>query len=77
MVARDLINDVLALPTNERIELYDRLRESIRNDPALDPLSDELKRLLDDRHDDLMAHPGDESDWEDVHARALDLLKAR
>jgi hypothetical protein len=41
VVTKTLIESVIALPIAERLELLDRLRESLRNDPALAPLSDE------------------------------------
>jgi putative addiction module component (TIGR02574 family) len=69
MVAKNLIDSVIALPIAERLELLDRLRESVRNDPALEPLSDEDRRILDKRIDDFELDPTEGSSWAEVEGR--------
>ena len=75
MVAKNLLDDVLALPAADRMELYDRLGESLRNDPACFPISEEDKRILDERLADYEANPDEGSSWEEVEARILQNLK--
>ena len=77
MAGKTLLDVVLALPAAERVELYQRLRESLRNDPALEPTPIEDQRALDARLDDLAANPDAASPWEEVEARIEQMLKAR
>jgi putative addiction module component (TIGR02574 family) len=74
MVARNLLADVLALPLADRLELFEHLRDNLRNEPDLDPLTDEQKRILDERLDDYEANPDEGSTWEEVEARILKSL---
>ena len=69
MVAKNLIDSVIALPIAERLELLDRLRENLRNDPALAPLSEEDRRILDKRIDEFELDPLEGSSWAEVEGR--------
>jgi putative addiction module component (TIGR02574 family) len=69
MVAKNLLDSVIALPIAERLELLDQLRESVRNDPALEPLSDDDRRILDKRIDDFELDPIEGSSWAEVEGR--------
>ena len=71
MVAENLLNDLFALPISDRLELFNRLRENLRNDPELAPLSAEHKRILEERLVDVEHNPDDESDWDKVEAEVL------
>ena len=77
MVAENLINNVLSLPIDDRLELYTRLRDSLQDHPQMDALSAEDKQVLDARAEDIERNPSDQSSWEDVEARLNALLKAR
>ena len=71
MVAKSLLAEVLALPLADRVELFEHLRDSLRNEPDLDPLTAEQKRILKERLDDYEADPDEGSSWEEVEARIL------
>jgi putative addiction module component (TIGR02574 family) len=77
MVAKNLLNDVLALPIEDRREVYEELRTSLLNDPQFDILTDEQKRILDERLDEYEAGPNGGEPWDEVEARLLNLLKDR
>lgn len=77
MVASNLLEDVLKLPPEDRMELFDRIAESLADDARFDGLTESQKRLLEARIQDMEANPDDESDWEDVKARAEQLLRSR
>jgi putative addiction module component (TIGR02574 family) len=49
--------------------LLDRLRESVLNDPAIEPLSEEHRRILDARLDDFERDPIEGSSWAEVEGR--------
>jgi putative addiction module component (TIGR02574 family) len=71
MVARNLLADVLALPLPDRVELFEHLRDNLRNEPDLDPLTEEQKRILEERLAEYDANPDEGSTWEEVEARIL------
>ena len=71
MVARNLLADVLALPLADRVELFEHLRDNLRNEPDLDPLTEEQKRILEERLAEYDADPDEGSSWEEVEARIL------
>jgi putative addiction module component (TIGR02574 family) len=74
MVAKKIVNDVLALPPDERWELAEKLWESLRDTAQSMPLSDEQKAMLDERLLDMEQRPDDGTSWEQVKA---DLRKTR
>lgn len=68
MVAKNIIDDVLALPPEDRLDLVRRLWDSIRDDAALLPLTDQQKEELDRRYDEFLQDPVEGSTWEEVEA---------
>lgn len=75
MVAKNLLNDVLALPVDDRLEHLEQLRENLLNDAQLHALTAEEKQLLDERLAEFEADPTGGSPWEEVEARLTGLLK--
>jgi putative addiction module component (TIGR02574 family) len=71
MVAKNLLEAVFSLPVVDRMELFQRLRENLRNDPGLTPLSDAHKGILDERLADFESDPTQGSPWEEVEARII------
>ena len=69
MVAKALLDNVLALPTEDRLELMEQVWASLRQDPDAVPLTDAQLAELDRRLADMAAAPDQESDWADVEAR--------
>jgi putative addiction module component (TIGR02574 family) len=69
MVTKSLLAEALALAPAERLELLERLWESLQSDPAATPLTDEQRRELDRRDAEMDANPHLGSTWEDVKAR--------
>lgn len=51
------------------MELLQRLRENLRNDPQLLPLSPAHQQILDERLADFEQNPEEGSSWEEVEAR--------
>ncbi|MBV8781245.1 MAG: addiction module protein [Phycisphaerae bacterium] len=74
MVAKNLLDSVCALSIEDRLELLDRLTESIRNDPSRSALSVEHQKILDQRLDELALDPAAGSPWDDVEQRILSNL---
>ncbi|HZL36507.1 MAG TPA: addiction module protein [Tepidisphaeraceae bacterium] len=68
MVADNLLNDLLVLPAPDRLDLIHRLWESLMNDHASLPFSDEQRQELDRRYDEYLSNPDGGSTWEDVEA---------
>ena len=61
MVDKSLLEQVLRLPDDERLELADVLRESVAyRDPEL---TDEVRAILDDSRRDAEENPHDERPW--------------
>ena len=54
-----LLQTVEALPLEQKTELYEYLRNHIFNDPQFLPLSEEEKRILDERIEEVRRNPGD------------------
>jgi len=63
--------DILELSLDERLELVTAIWDSIAEVPAAVSLSDEQRRMLDERLDDLAKHPNAGSPWPEVKARIL------
>jgi putative addiction module component (TIGR02574 family) len=59
------LQQLLSLPVEDRIDLIDRLWESVGQSPDFE-LSEAQKAELDRRIADLEAHPHDGRPWEDV-----------
>ncbi|HEY2587527.1 MAG TPA: addiction module protein [Tepidisphaeraceae bacterium] len=77
MVAKNLLDNVLALPVDDRLELFEKLRENLLNDPELSALTAEEMQLLDERLAEFEADPTGGAPWEEVEARLAGLLKGR
>ena len=73
MVAENLLRNVLSLPVAERMELFERLRENLQDDPAAAPLSKEQERELDRRYAAFLSNPNEGYSIEEVEG----MLKAR
>ena len=74
MVAKNLLTDLLSLPVTERIEVFERLRESLLNDPELSPLSEEHKQILSERLAAYEREPDEGVPWEELEQRLLNRL---
>jgi len=70
VVARSLLTDALALAPADRLELIDRLWDSLQTDAGAFPLTDEQRATLDRRGAEMKAHAQLGWSWEDVRARA-------
>ena len=75
MVAKNLINDVLALPPSDRLELVQRLWDSLLDDPDSLPLTEAQKKELDRRYEDYLRNPDEGSTWEEVEAFVRERLR--
>ena len=75
MVAKNLINDVLALPPADRLELVQRLWDSLLDDPDSLPLTEAQKKELDRRYEDYLRNPDEGSTWEEVEAFVRERLR--
>jgi putative addiction module component (TIGR02574 family) len=73
MVAQNLLRDVLSLPVADRMELFERLRENLQEDPTALALSEEQARELDRRYAAFLRNPDEGYSIEEVEA----MLKAR
>ena len=69
MVAKNLLDRVLSLPTADRMELLHTLRENLRNEAHRLTLTEEQKRLLDERLCEFESDPEEGSPWEKVEGR--------
>lgn len=77
MVSSNLIDRIFALPLEDQFELLDRLHERLRNEPELLELSEEHRRILDERIDDCERTPHEGSPWEQVRDRIRSNLGLR
>jgi putative addiction module component (TIGR02574 family) len=70
-----VLNEVMALPAVEKLELIDKLWESIS--PELDQadVSDEEKKLLDERWEKYLANPESALTMEQLKAAVASRLK--
>jgi len=59
----------LELPVSERLELVEYIWNSIAAVPEKLELTEEEKRLIDQRLQARQQNPGDGSPWEEVYAR--------
>ena len=73
MVAKNLLDGVLALPLADRLELFERLRANLEQDADAFPVSPELKDELQRRRRRALENPD-----EGYSAREVDsMLRAR
>lgn len=61
--------EVQALPSGEKWQLLDELWQQLRAELERAPLSEAQTRLLEQRTQEYLAHPGDVRTWEQVQAR--------
>ena len=62
-----LLDEVLGLPPNERVEVLDAVWETLSPEDL--PVTGEERALLDARMADLEVRPQDQSAWSEVRAR--------
>jgi putative addiction module component (TIGR02574 family) len=67
MVAKQLLDDVLALPAEDQLELVQQVWDSLANRGDI-PLSDDQKRELDFRYEEYLRNPTEGETWEEVEA---------
>jgi putative addiction module component (TIGR02574 family) len=73
-------HELLELDVQTRLELIDKLWESVVNElndsskPNSLPISDATRALLDERMREYRTDPATAVPWEDVHARLLRLV---
>lgn len=72
MIDTTLINQVSKLPVSERLEFMGAIWQTFESKDA--PVSEEEKRLLDSRLQDLEDNPEDQASWAEVHQRLKDQL---
>ena len=70
MTKTELVQQALALPVEEQLDLAQEIWENASPPPDL-YLSDDLRDLLDERRTEALAHPEDVAPWEEVRARLL------
>jgi putative addiction module component (TIGR02574 family) len=61
--------DFSSLSVPERLDLIERIYDSIEAETKLPPIGDELRAELDRRLNEYLADPGNVLRWEDVKAR--------
>ena len=61
-----IISEALTLPTAERLEVIEQLWDSLSASPEAMELTDEQRRELDRRIDEMDANPHGGIPWEDV-----------
>ena len=61
--------DVLELPVQDRLQLVEDIWNSIADAPEALELTDEDKRLIDDRLEERRRNPKAGAPWEEVYAR--------
>jgi putative addiction module component (TIGR02574 family) len=76
MVARNLLNEVLALPPAERLQLVRQVWDSLLEDRENLPISEDQRAELDRRYDEYLANPGEGESWEQVGAYVKVRLRA-
>ncbi len=68
-------HEIMALPAAEKLELIDKLWESISPEVNESEISDEEKKLLDDRWEKYLAHPDSALTLEELKAAVAARLK--
>lgn len=63
--------EILQLSVDERLELVEAIWDSIAEVPEAVRLTDEQRRILDERLEDLRRNPDAGSPWPEVKARIL------
>jgi len=65
------MKDILSLPVDERLEIVASNMASLPEDSPALALSEDRRRLLDNRLDDLSTYDEVSSSWEDIRARVF------
>lgn len=73
-VAKNLLDTVISLPTEDRLELFRRLGESLRDEIGESSLPEEQQHLLDARPDDFERDPTNGTPWSEVEAQLRAML---
>ena len=66
MVVKSLLDRILALPVTDRMELYERLLESLQADPSAFPLTADQREAIDRRAAEMKKDPTLGSSWAEV-----------
>ena len=77
MTAKSILAKAKALPTNERIRLVQDLWDTIAEEPENVEISDEHRRILDERLREHEENPTDVVPWEAVKDEAHKILQDR
>jgi putative addiction module component (TIGR02574 family) len=77
MVAKNIVNNVLALPPDERLELVQQIWDSLLRDRKGLPLTDSQRQELDRRYEDFLRNLEDGSNWEEVKSAIQQKLRRR
>lgn len=77
MDLQPLLQQFRSLGTEEKLELLGQLWDELAADPDAIPLSEEHRRILDERLRQHEQSPEDVVDWEDVKVEALRRIRAR
>lgn len=59
MVAKNLLDDVLSLPLENRFEIFERLRENLQGEPDVHRLTPEQRLMLQERNRESHRNPDD------------------
>ena len=70
-MTKTLIDQVLNLPAAERLDLMDRIWDSLAANPELIPLPEEHRQILEARLKAHRTNPGEVVSWEAVRGRYL------
>ena len=65
------LSEILELSVEERLDLVEAIWDSLVEFPEAIPLTDEQRRILDERLEDLRQNPDAGSPWPEVKARIL------
>lgn len=68
-----IINEAMALPAADRLDVIERLWDSLAAAPEAIELTDAQRRELDRRIDEMDSQPDNGAAWEDVKAAARPL----
>jgi len=70
-------SDVLQLPIPERLQIVEEIWNSIVDGPEALELTEEDKRLIDERLEARRRNPEAGSPWQEVYARIANLVQRR
>jgi putative addiction module component (TIGR02574 family) len=70
-MTKALVDQVLTLPPDDRLELMDQVWESLARDPELISVPEEHRQILEGRLESYRANPDRVVSWESVRGRYL------